>query len=137
MVSWTAPVTPDLRCAAEYHEGRKLTDHEVVDVLQQAVAAVLAHWAAVGAWVTHMENWNPVIRPKLSGIAVNNPSQEARQRRSIAMKTVWAEKRRQGIRLPALPPQFESRWWTPERKAHQSMKMRQAWEKRRLEVKEA
>jgi hypothetical protein len=136
-------VTPELRRAAEYHEGRKLTDHEVGDVLQREIVALLAHWTAVGRWMNHLDMWGENARPKLSGITVNNPPQEERDRRSASMRRVWAEKRAKGQRLPAstrAPARaFGQRavWRTPAQKAHQSAMMRQAWARRKALQKEA
>ena len=141
--AWSVPVTPELRRAAEYREGRKLSDREILNLLQQELHALVSRWSELGRWLDHLDRWHPAVRPKLSQIAVNNPSQEERDRRSAAMKRVWAAKRARGERLPS-PKRASSRefgqraaWRTPEQKAHQSDRQRAAWAQRKAVAKEA
>lgn len=118
-------LTRDLLRAAEAHEGRPLTDHEAREVLRREVDALLAHWAAVGAWMSRLDRLYPA-RPVLSQIAVNNPSPERRAQLSAAMKAVWAAKR-------AASREFGQRaaWRTPAQKAYQSARQREAWAQRK------
>jgi len=128
-------VTRELRYAAESHEGRKLTDSEVTKVIQREVDALLKRWTKLGAWIIHLDNWHPVVRRKLSGITINNPKQEERDRRSATMKAVWAAKRAKGERLPQRVPSREfgqrAAWRTKEQKIYQAKMQKIAWDKRK------
>jgi hypothetical protein len=123
---WPIEVTPALRRAAEYHEGRRLKDHEIVEVLKAEFDGILAHWTALGRWMTHLDMWRENARPKLSGKAVNNPRPEERERRSLAMRKAWARKRANGERLPAVWPR-KTRLPTAETRAKMSEGQRRRW----------
>jgi hypothetical protein len=119
-------VTPELRRAAEYHEGRRLKDSEIVEVLKAEFDGILAHWTALGRWMNHLDMWKENARPKLSGKAVNNPGLEERERRSLAMRKAWARKRASGERLPSSWP-HPSRIPTAETRAKMSAGQRRRW----------
>jgi hypothetical protein len=134
-LSWT--ITPELRKAAEYYKGKKLTEGEVIDVLQKELDGIVERWTSLGKWIIQLDDLNSEIRPKLSGIAVNNPSQERRDSLSISIKKAWAAKRAIGERLPKIKRapsrEFGQRtsWRTPEQRAFQSQVMKEMWAQRK------
>jgi len=100
VVEVSFPSSPALHRAAEYRAGRKLTDQDAVAIIRAEIEALVAQWAALGRWVIRFDTWGALSRPKLSRLTTNNPSEEERNRRSVAMRKVWAAKRARGERLP-------------------------------------
>ena len=47
-------LTDALRRAAEYHEGRVLCDEEVLRLLRQDMAGVIARWEGLGRWIIQL-----------------------------------------------------------------------------------
>jgi hypothetical protein len=131
----------------EYHEGRKLTDNEVLELIRHNFDILLIKWAELGKWISRIDelksrdvSWNKLAARPILGIAVNNPTQEEKDRRSTSMKAVWAAKRARGERLPQ-PKRAPSRefgqrtaWRTSEQKLHQSIAMKEKWRQRKAEL---
>ena len=48
-------LTDDLRRAAHYREGRRVSDEEVLRLLRRDIAEVVAQWTRLGRWLGRLD----------------------------------------------------------------------------------
>jgi hypothetical protein len=101
-------VSPDLRRAVEYREGRTLTDYEAEQILVSEIDVLLARWAALGRWITAIDAWTPRVVPTKPWDATHGTHSrrwprvhaqcrsETRAKMSAAQRARWARQKAAG-----------------------------------------